>query len=531
MLKREISSTNLLIISAGSMVGSGWLFSPLISVQMAGPNALLSWIIAAIFMFFIALPLCEIGSMLPISGGMANYPTLTHGKGVGFLFAWVSWLSYVVVGPIELQAVLQYASHFFPSLVNHHTLALQLSGIGYVVAFVILLLITLLNTCGIKLLAECSKYAGIIKFLIPALTIFSLFEYAHSFHHNVTLTLNHAKSWADIFSALSSGGIAFAFLGFQTGLMLAGEAKKPQRDIPFAVLGSILIAFVLYFLLQLSFIVSMPDKYLANGWHQLTFPGVGSPLVGLTLLLGLGIMATLLLIDSSLSPLGTALVYTTGSSRILYSMAVNKHLPPFLTKLNRYKIPYVTLLINFAVGMFSFLPFPGWQKMVAFLSSAGILSYAVGPLCLPALRKMIPHQKRPFRLAYSSVICYMAFCICNLMLHWCGFSIVWKLYVALIIGLLIHIYYQRQQWKILKHRSLQWFILYMTILLTLSYLGPFGGINMLTFPYDIFVILPLSAALFYLSQKCTSDENDVPAQIKIMEDEISNLSELQIPSH
>ena len=83
MLKREISTTNLLIISLSSMIGSGWLFSPLISAQMAGPDALVSWTIAAVFMLFVALPLCEIGSMLPVSGGMANYPTLTHGKGVG----------------------------------------------------------------------------------------------------------------------------------------------------------------------------------------------------------------------------------------------------------------------------------------------------------------------------------------------------------------------------------------------------------------------------------------------------------------
>ena len=386
MLKREISTTNLLIISLSSMVGSGWLFSPLISAKMAGPDALLSWAIAAIFMMFVALPLCEIGSMLPVSGGMANYPTITHGKGVGFLFAWTSWLSYVVVGPIELQAVLQYASHFFPSLIQENTTTLALSGTGYVIAFILLLLITLLNTCGIKLLAECSKYAGLIKFMIPVLTIFSLFQSAESFHHNITFTLNHSKSWSDIFSALSSGGIAFAFLGFQTGLMLAGEAKKPQRDIPFAVLGSIILAFILYFLLQFSFIASIPEQYISQGWASLSYPGSVSPLVGLTLLLGLPVIATLLLIDSSLSPLGTALVYTTGTSRILYSMAVHQHLPSFLLKLNKYKIPYITLIINFIVGMLSFLPFPGWQKMVSFLSSTGILSYTVGALCLPAMR-------------------------------------------------------------------------------------------------------------------------------------------------
>src|SRR5260364_316404 len=103
-LKREISTANVLIAAAGGMIGSGWLFSPFVSAQIAGSNALISWVIAAVFMVLIALPLC---------GGMSNYPTYTHGHEVGFLFAWVSWLSYVVMTPIEIQAILQYGSTFF----------------------------------------------------------------------------------------------------------------------------------------------------------------------------------------------------------------------------------------------------------------------------------------------------------------------------------------------------------------------------------------------------------------------------------
>src|ERR1700722_13563157 len=129
MLKREISTTNILIASAGGMIGLGWLFSPFISAQMAGSNALISWVIAAIFMLFIALPLCELGTLYPISGGMANYPTFTHGKEVGFIFAWVSWLSYVVMTPIEIQAILQYGSHFFPVLVAKDAGLIQLSAL------------------------------------------------------------------------------------------------------------------------------------------------------------------------------------------------------------------------------------------------------------------------------------------------------------------------------------------------------------------------------------------------------------------
>lgn len=520
ILKRDISTTNVLIVAAGSMIGSGWLFSPYISAHMAGPNALISWIIATIFMIFVALPLCELGTLFPISGGMSTYPTLTHGKEVGFLFAWTSWLSYVVMTPIEIQAVLQYASHFFPALIDANSSTFHLTGMGYIAAFCILSLVTLVNTYSIKFLAECGKYAGIIKFLVPMLAITSLFYIAGSsgFTQNLSLDLSHNSSWENIFSALSTGGIAFAFTGFQNGLVLAGEVKRPQRNIPIAILGALAIGFVIYFLLQLSFIVAMPQQYLTHGWHHLTFPGVSSPLVGLTLLLGLGTIATLLIIDSSFSPLGTALIYTTATSRILYGMAINKHLPAFLLKLNRYKIPYVTLIINFVVGMLSFLPLPGWQKMVAFLSSASILSYSIGPICLLAIRKLQPLRARPFKLAYATFVCYLSFYICSLMLHWCGFDIIWKLYVALLVGLVIHLVYQKHM---INNRSLRWFLLYMTTFLMVSYLGPFGGIGLLQFPYDIALILPISATIFYLSQQCISSDIDFHEQVAMITSELT----------
>lgn len=152
MLKRVISKGNLLLLSAGGMVGASWLFSPYISAQIAGPWAMLSWLIASVFMLFIALPLCELSALFPMAGGMVNYPGLTHGRGVGFLFSWTSWLAYVVCSPIEVQAVMQYASYFFPSLVNTQKAGLHLSTWGTWVAILVMFLVTLVNYFGVRFL-------------------------------------------------------------------------------------------------------------------------------------------------------------------------------------------------------------------------------------------------------------------------------------------------------------------------------------------------------------------------------------------
>lgn len=506
MLKRDISTSNVLIAAAGGMIGSGWLFSPFISAQIAGSNALVSWVIAALFMVFIALPLCELGAMFPVSGGLANYPSYSHGKEVGFLFAFTTWLSYLVMTPIEIQAILQYSSHFIPMLTVKDAIGFKLSGIGYVAAISIMLFVVVLNTFGIKLLAECNKYASLLKFILPSIAIIALIHTAPTFA-NIDIHLSTKEDWEQIFSALSVGGVIFAFTGFQNGLILAGEVKNPQRDIPIAILGAVIIGFVLYFMLQLSFLAAIPQKYLTTGWHALSFPGDFGPLVGLTLLLGLGIVAALLLFDAAFSPFGTTLVYTAATSRILYGMALNNHLPPFFLKLNRHKIPYVTLYINFLVGSLSFLPFPGWQKMVAFLSSASILSYGAGPICLLAMRQLQPSLHRPFKLSWSLACSHIAFFVCNLMLYWCGFSTIWKLCLALGVALIISLVYQRKSLFDCS-RSLFWFLTYMCTLLALSYMGSFGGLGLLKFPSDILVILPFSILTLYASQYCLTEQTE-----------------------
>ena len=515
MLKRDISTMNILIASAGGMIGSGWLFSPYISAQMAGANSLICWVIAAVFMLFIALPLCELGTMFPVSGGMAIYPSLTHGREVGFLYAWTAWLSYVVMTPIEIQAILQYASHFFPILIDNNTSLLALSGYGYVAAACIMIFVVILNTYGIKFLAEFNKYVSLIKFILPTIAIVSLLHYAPSLN-NIHLTLNSSQSWVDILSALSAGGVIFAFTGFQNGLILAGEVKNPQRNIPIGILGAVLIGFILYFMLEFAFLAAVPEQYLVHGWGSLHYPGDSGPLVGLTLLLGLGLVATLLMIDAAFSPFGTTLVYTAATSRIIYGMALNHHLPKIFLKLNRHKIPYVSLYVNLAVGILSFLPFPGWQKLVAFLSSASILSYGVGPICLLALRTLQPERQRPFKLFGSRIMAYTSFYMCNLMLYWCGFDILCKLNIALVVGLVLYSVYKKINPRSYA-ASLYWFMGYMSSLLVMSYYGSFDGINVLKFPYDIICLLPFSVFFLYLSQRVLDKTSSKDNLIKMNE--------------
>jgi uncharacterized membrane protein len=133
----------------------------------------------------------------------------------------------------------------------------------------------------------------------------------------------------------------------------------------------------------------------------------------------------------------------------------------------------------------------------------------------------MPEKKRPFKLAYSNFVCYLAFYFCNLMLLWSGFSIVWKLYVALAIGLTIHLIHKKDL-NILRHRSLLWFGIYITSVFVCSYLSSFGGIAVLAFPSDMLVLFVLSMILFYFSQKCIASKEESLEQIKLLQADLED---------
>ena len=114
-IKRDISPWSLMLTGLGSIIGSGWLFRAWHASAIAGPAAILAWVIGAVVVLAIALTYAEMGAMFPESGGMVRYARYSHGSLVGFMAAWANWISIVSVIPIEAIASVQYmASWPFP---------------------------------------------------------------------------------------------------------------------------------------------------------------------------------------------------------------------------------------------------------------------------------------------------------------------------------------------------------------------------------------------------------------------------------
>lgn len=500
-LTRRFSPLNMLLLSVNGMIGSAWLFAPFYAAKIAGSAAIIAWILGGAATLLIAFTFAELSTLLPVAGGTMRLPQLSHGALTSFMMSWVAWLSCVTMPPIEVQAMLQYASAYFPLLTHVINGVPVLTNFGLLCAVITMFLLCIVNIYSFKGIVRFNALLFCFKVIVIVLTIVMLIK--TNFHPaNFVMGQSVHAQWHAILTAVATGGIVFAFTGFKHSVELAGETKNSQLTIPLAIIGSIIICLLLYIGLQFAFIGALNPAALQHGWQQLTFTHEVGPFVGIASLLGLAWLVKLLYIDAAVSPLGAGFVYVTSTARLIYAMSKNNYLPPALAKLNKQHFPVWAITLNFLVGIFLFLPLPGWQNMVAFLVSAVVISYAMGPIALVCLRKQLPQQARPFRLPFANISCLLAFYFCNLIAYWTGWATLSKLGIAILIGFALFVLaYLRgtipKQNAGLK--ALAWLLPYLAGLILISYLGDFGGIGVITFGWDFLVIGLFSLLTFYLA--------------------------------
>ncbi len=502
-LHRRFSPLNLLLISINGMIGSAWLFAPLYAARIAGPYAIYAWVIGGIITMLIALTFAELSVLLPIAGGSSRFPQLSHGALASFIMSWIAWISSLTMAPIEVQAVLQYASTYFPSLIHLQNSVPILTAFGLFWATIIMLMLCIVNIASFKGLVRFNALLFSFKIIVILLTILCLINTKFQPLNFMTADVHSFKATAHaILSAVAAGGIAFAFTGFKHGVELAGETKNSRVAIPVAIVGSIFICLLLYIGLQVAFVGALPAKSLALGWSKVTFTGDVGPFAGIAAGLGLFWLLKLLYADAAVSPLGAGLIFVTSTARILYGMSKNGYIPKLFSKLNHEHFPVYAIFLNFVIGMFLFLPLPGWQAMVSFLVSAMVIAYAMGPIALLCLRLQLPNETRNFRLPAANFLCAVAFYFCNLISYWTGWDTIWKLAVAIVIGAsLFMVAYARG--KISKEqlgaRSVFWIAPYFAGLVLISYFGSFGGTGAIAFGWDFLVIGAFSVVILYLA--------------------------------
>ncbi|MGF7160751.1 amino acid transporter [Rhodoligotrophos appendicifer] len=503
-LKREAGIIGLLYAGVGGMIGSGWLFGPLNAAQQAGPLSVWSWIIGGGAVLLLAFVYAELATMLPRSGAVVHMSHVSHGRLVGRIWGWVLILAYVTIAPVEAIAIIGYSEAYIPGLVDQATGVLTSSGM--VVAICLLAIMVGLNFLAIKLVLTMNSTATWWKLAIPIGTIVVLMT--ASFHPENFFTAHESAGVDGIFTAVSTAGIFFSLFGFRQAIDLAGETKNPGRNLPIAVIGTVLIGVALYVALQAAFIVALePEMIAKGGWQALSFDHVTGPFAALTMAVGATWWAVILYSDAIVSPGACGFIYTTTASRIVMATGETGDLPKQLSFVNRNGVPWVALLLTFLLGAIFFFPFPSWHKLVGYISSITVLSYGIGPILLLRLRLSMPDAPRVFRIRGAWIIAPLAFVSANFIILWAGFSTVSFLFALLGIFFTIYMIYffliAKGHPDELDWQNALWLLPYFGGMWLISAIGPvdLGGDGTLTFYESMAAVAVLSLVTLVIALK------------------------------
>jgi amino acid transporter len=526
-LKRAVGLNGLTMISLGSIIGSGWLLGAITAARVAGAASLISWIIGGIVLALLALVHAELGSTYPVSGGTARFPYMTFGALGGFTGGWMAWIQAVTIAPIEVEATLGYLNSRFPDLDMVNTNG-TLTGKGIALGAGFMLLFSFINILGVRWLAETNNIAVYWKLAIPTITIFALL---FTVFHTSNFTAGGGfvpYGFHGIFAALPLG-VVFALEGFEQAIQVGGEAANPQRNIPLAVIGSMIIGVVIYILLEVAFIGALNPANLVHGWAN-PISGVGAygPYATLATAAGLGWLSTLLIIDAVVSPAGTGLIYVGTSSRLSYGLGKNGYFPRIISRISNRGVPLVSIVIAFVIGMLVFLPFPSWSGLVGLVTSATVIMYAMAPLSLAGLRKRDPDRPRPYRLPGAAVLCPLAFIFANCIVYFSGWSTIAWLYFMIAAGFILFAIYQAaipaEQRTIIDWRAASWIIPWLIGVALISWQGQYNASHVFGLAldstgnlpqwWDLLVIAVFSLAIFYWAVYVTMSKEKVQAAVE-----------------
>jgi amino acid transporter len=532
-MDRGIGFLGLLWASEGSIIGSGWLFGALTAVSIAGPSALIAWVLASFIVITLALVHAELGGLFPVSGGTSRFPHYAFGSLAGATFGWFAYIQAATVAPIEVLAAIQYLSSakWAHGLYDGGSASLTASGIA--VAVVLMVFFVVLNLVGIRWLMRVNNALTSWKVLIPVLTTVVLVA---THFHSANFSAGggffvKGDEIKDILIAVPNGGIVFALLGFEQAVQLGGESRNPKKDLPRAVILSMLIGAAIYILVQIAFIGALDPSLLAHGhtWTDLATPGNSptltalnaAPFYAVATVAGVAWLAVILRIDAVVSPGGTGLIYLTSSSRISFGLSKNGYIPAAFEKNSkRTKVPVIGIVITALIGLLFLLPFPSWSKLVGVVTSASVLMYAGAPLSLGALRRQKPDLPRAYRLPFGHVLAPLSFVLANFIVYWAGWGTYSTLMVVMLLGFALMaisgVFKLNPNQPEIDWGAAFWLFPYLIGMGIISYLGGFGtggiigdigifkgvlvgGKGHLPLYWDLLVLTAFSLVIYYVA--------------------------------
>jgi basic amino acid/polyamine antiporter, APA family len=454
-LRRALGPLNLVTLGIGAIIGAGiFVITGQAAAQFAGPAIIISFVLAGTACVFAGLCYAEFASLIPIAGSAYTYSYATLGELVAWIIGWDLVLEYafgaatVAVGwSGHLRAFLRDLGFDLPAMpTSDFTLFGMAVHLKYdYIGFLVILVITTILVIGIKESANFTTAIVILKVAVVCVFIVlaTAFLAGHGWKPNYWhpfIPPNTGKTgefgWSGILRG--AGVVFFAYIGFDAVSTAAQEAKNPKKDMPFGILGSLVVCTVLYILVSGLLTHIVP-------YQQLNVPDpvvVGIRVTGhqwATYLVELGALAGLATV---------MLVMLLGQSRVFYSMSRDGLLWPWASKIHpRFRTPYLSsIVVGFFVAILATL-FP--LNVLDQMTSIGtLLAFMLVSGGVWVLRRSHPDLERPFKTPLVPLVPIMAIVFSSALIYGLSDATKVRLVVWLVIGLVIYFTFSRKHSRV-----------------------------------------------------------------------------------
>lgn len=361
-LIRGIGRWDLTAIIINTIIGAGIFGLPAKVHALIGTWSLIAFFACAIIISFIVVCYAEVSSRFSATGGPYIYAREAFGPIVGFEVGWLYWIVRVTTFAANCNLLITYFGFFVPQASQ---------GTFRVVAIsVVVLAIFVVNLIGVKQSAMMTNIFTAGK-LIP---LFVFVAVGVFFIQPANFIFDTVPEYGAFSSAVLL--LIYAFVGFEVGVVMGGETKDPQRNTPFALFVALGIVAILYIMIQIVSIGTLPG--LAQSERPLADAGA----------IFLGTYgAAFITVGALVSILGNLNVGLLGSTRLLFAMSENGDLPSTLSRTHEsFKTPWVSILLTSVVILILTI-YSTFLTALAIATITRLLVYATTCLALPVFRK------------------------------------------------------------------------------------------------------------------------------------------------
>lgn len=373
---RAVGLFGLIAIAVNGVIGSGIFVLPATVASLLGPASPVAYIVAAVLMALIVLCFAEAGSMFEQTGGPYLYARAAFGSFVGLEVGWMFLLSRLAATSAIANAFTAYLGYFWPALG---------SGTGRAIALTCLIWgLAWLNLVGVRYGSWTVNVLTIVKVVPLLLFVFAGLFFVDSTRYQI-LALPDAGPLRQ-----ASLALIFAFGGFENASVPTEEVKNPTRNLPIALIASIAVTTVLYILIQIVALGTLPG--LADD---------ATPLASAARMFLGPAGAAILTAGAVLSTTGSNSAVILVGPRILYALAKEGQLPRALARVHpRYRTPHVSVIV-FALAAWLIALYGNFAQLVMVSAIARLLFSTTTCLAVPVLRRKMPNPRRKFRVPGS----------------------------------------------------------------------------------------------------------------------------------